>query len=169
MIAYHGKQEISKPDAMCVTALEKGFLRVDAKAGRAWALRFAGKEVGCRNKRGYIVFTLHLGGSRAQIKMHRLVWIAAHGIIPAGLMPDHDNRVKNDNRIGNLRLVDCKGNAANRRSYSGARNPAAKITKEIADAMRSRHRLLKSYGKVSREFSVSKSLVAQIIRRELWN
>jgi len=84
------------------------------------------------------------------------------------MMPDHKNRVRSDNRISNLRLVDDKGNAANRRTYTGNNNPAAKITGAIAQAIRERHQQLKSYSKVAGEFGVSRSLAAQIVRRELW-
>lgn len=37
--------------------------------------------------------------------IHRLVWIYHFGAIPKGKTPDHINRVKNDNRISNLRLL----------------------------------------------------------------
>jgi hypothetical protein len=156
---------IGRPDAMCLEALKRGLVRVDVGAGRAWLQRFAGKEAGTKNGKGYIVFTLHVDGQRAQIKMHRLIWLAAHGCIPDGLMPDHRNRIKSDNRIANLLLVDAKGNSENRRSYVGESNPAARLTRDRAIEIRF---ATGSYAAKALRFGVSKSLVAQISRGELW-
>ncbi|WPJ55995.1 hypothetical protein RCIP0099_00042 [Klebsiella phage RCIP0099] len=44
---------------------------------------------------------------------HRLVWFMHYGDIPEGLMVDHINLDRCDNRIENLRLVDKSGNAQN--------------------------------------------------------
>lgn len=158
---------ISRPDAMCLEALRRGLIRVDTEAGRAWSVRFHGKELVCQNSGGYTVFTLHLDGERAQIKLHRLIWLAANGPILPGFLPDHRNRIKHDNRLENLRLVDSSGNSRNRRSYSGVDNPAARITPETVTKIRAAHPR-KSYNRIARDYGVSKSLVAQIVRGELW-
>jgi HNH endonuclease len=159
---------LSRPDRLCLEALARGLIRVDVQAGRAWSMRFWGRELGCTNKGGYKVFTLHVAGERAQIKIHRLIWLAANGEIPAGLVPDHENRIKSDNRIANLRLLTAAGNSRNRRSYAGCENPAAKLDIGIADQIRLDHQTLKSYRLVAYKHNVSRSLVAQIVRRELW-
>lgn len=46
--------------------------------------------------------------------MHRLLWTHKHGPIEDGLMIDHINGVKIDNRITNLRLTTSAGNNKNR-------------------------------------------------------
>lgn len=166
LLAYHG--DAGRADAMCLEAMWRGLLRVNVIAGRAWSTRRPGRELGCLNARGYRVATLHLDGRRAQIKLHRLIWLSAHGRIPPGLMPDHINRLKADNRLCNLRLVDALGNSRNRRTYRGEGNPAARINAHTAGAIRRDHLQLKSYQKVATRHSVSRSLVAQIVRRELW-
>ena len=51
--------------------------------------------------------------------VHRLVWIDANGPIPKGLMIDHINRDKHDNRLENLRLVTRSQNAQNRKNVTG--------------------------------------------------
>lgn len=59
-------------------------------------------------------------GSKGRMReyVHRLVWFMHNGPIPEGLMEDHINLDKTDNRIENLRLVDTSGNAQNAR-WSG--------------------------------------------------
>jgi HNH endonuclease len=155
-------------DELCIEVIARGYVTVDAKLGVAYSARFWGKKLGSVNTGGYIVCTLHCDGVRKQIKLHRLIWISVYGIPPKGKMPDHKNRVKSDNRISNLRLVDSKGNAENRRTYRGEQNPAARINRLLAEKIRKRHAQLKSYTKTAAEFGVSRSLVAQIVRNELW-
>lgn len=157
----------AKADEIVKAALQAGAWSVDIQSGVVRSNRFQDKRVvGCLNQKGYLVATLHFAGQRVQVKLHRVVWIAAHGLIPRGLMPDHENRNKADNRIKNLRLVDDAGNAKNRRSYAGEGNPAARITRAVADQIRTASG---SYSERAKRFNVSRSLVAQISRGELWS
>lgn len=59
-----------------------------------------------------------------QYRAHRLAWLYVYGSFPEGNI-DHINRIKTDNRICNLRVVDQKINACNSRlskkSTSGMR------------------------------------------------
>lgn len=167
MLAFHNEKKIN-PDELIESAIRRGLIRVNSQTGDVYSARFGDKKIGCINKKGYLVATLHLDGERKQIKLHRAIWIAANGRIPEELVIDHINGIKNDNRIENLRLADAKLNSQNRRSYKGGENPASKIDGEIADKIRRMHKELKSYSKVSAVFNVSRSLVAQIVRRELW-
>lgn len=45
--------------------------------------------------------------------LHRVVWVMFNGPIPDGKWVDHINRVKTDNSISNLRLVDWAANQRN--------------------------------------------------------
>lgn len=155
-------------DEMCLELANGDFLEIDFKKGIVYSRRFANKEIGCINTKGYIVSTLHLNGERKQIKLHRLIWIAKYGLIPKGYILDHKNRIKSDNRIINLRLADGKLNAKNRRSYLGENNPSVKINFKIAEKIRSEYLEIKSYSELAKTFKVSKSLIAQIIRKEIW-
>jgi len=71
--------------------------------------RTINKQVGTlqKNKRRYI--PVH--GKRYQ--EHRLIWVYHYGDIPNGLEIDHINRVPDDNRIENLRLVTPDENKFN--------------------------------------------------------
>lgn len=69
-----------------------------------------GKPCGTVNKvTGYV--EINVGGRNHY--GHRLAWIYVHGSIPDGLRPDHENRVRHDNRLGNLRLATHAENLRN--------------------------------------------------------
>jgi len=67
-----------------------------------------GSKAGCYNSGGgYVLITLdgdkYLG--------HRLAWFYLHGVWPTEI--DHANRIRNDNRIANLRLCSRSENLMN--------------------------------------------------------
>lgn len=68
----------------------------------------AGAIAGATDHYGYVVIRLdgHL------YKAHRLAWLYVHGVWPPKNI-DHINRVKNDNRMENLRLADQSINMHN--------------------------------------------------------
>ena len=162
-------------DEHCLEAIKQKRIMVDMEKGIVFS-PILNKVLGTKNTKGYIVSTLHVNGERKQIKQHRIIWIAKHGIPPVGTMIDHINRKKEDNRISNLRLVDDKGNAQNRRSYEGEQNPAAKITRSIVENIRqdyekrdkNKYHHEYSYRKLAKKYEVSTTLIAKIIRKEIW-
>lgn len=72
-----------------------------------------------RVKRGDIVGFIDDKGYRAttidsvKTKVHRVVWEMHNGKIPNGMMIDHINHNRIDNRIDNLRVVRCIDNKRN--------------------------------------------------------
>ena len=66
-----------------------------------------GSRAGCDHN-GYIRISLEGNTYLA----HRIAWVYHYGVEPGGVV-DHINRVRNDNRIANLRVVSLAENAQN--------------------------------------------------------
>ena len=66
------------------------------------------KRAGCNDSSGYRT----IGISGKKYKEHRVIWIYIYGINPDYDL-DHVNRIKNDNRINNLRCATEMQNAQN--------------------------------------------------------
>lgn len=63
----------------------------------------------------YVYVWMERRHGRHTVPVHRLVCIAFHGKEGdmLGMMVDHINTIRSDNRASNLRWVDAKGNANN--------------------------------------------------------
>ena len=70
----------------------------------------AGAPIGRPFYKGYTAARVY----HKHYKLHRLMWVYHYGPIPPGMQIDHINRVRNDNRIENLRLATLVENARNR-------------------------------------------------------
>jgi hypothetical protein len=68
-----------------------------------------GEVAGTTNNYGYICIKIFY----KKYKAHRLAWLYTYGEFPEDQM-DHINRIKNDNRIANLRAVTHTENMKNR-------------------------------------------------------
>ena len=70
----------------------------------------AGQQAGCKDHRGYWVVTVN----RKRLYGHRVAWELNHGPLAEGLVADHIDRNKSNNRLENLRLVSQSENRRNR-------------------------------------------------------
>lgn len=164
ILAFHNDKKVRTPYDFIKELIHIGKLRANLVSGEV----FNGlRKMATVSSRGYIVGTVHLGGQRKQIKAHQVVWYFSGKQIPTGLILDHRNGIKTDNRIENLRLVTAKQNSHNRRSYMGENNPASKLNNQIVEGIRNLWPKY-SYGIIANLFRISKSSVAQIIRGETW-
>lgn len=68
----------------------------------------AGSIAGSKGEEGYIC----IGIDGSIYKAHRLAWLYSHGVLPDEQI-DHENCIRDDNRLTNLRIATPKGNADN--------------------------------------------------------
>ena len=85
--------------------------------------QFAGELVGRTTNYGYraaVITTRHTGFKRVNAPIHRIIWEIGNGEkIPQGLVVDHINGNKEDNRISNLRVLSRQENNRNKKSKTG--------------------------------------------------
>jgi hypothetical protein len=87
----------------------------DVSRDKGWNNRFAGKPAGCLTSFGYILVRVTpVLGTPLCVVAHRLAWAHYHGEWPVADL-DHRNRIRNDNRIDNLRPATRAQNLANSR------------------------------------------------------
>jgi HNH endonuclease len=85
----------------------KSALSYDEKLGHLYWIK-TGKRAGCEHSSGYRM----IGIKGKKYKEHRIIWLFFYGQHPT-FDVDHINRVKNDNRIINLRKANEMQNAQN--------------------------------------------------------
>lgn len=100
----------------------------DIKDAARWNSRYAGKECGTLDDKGYrrILFRFEKGKT-FKIRAHRLAWFITYGVLPSGEI-DHINQDKLDNRIRNLRDVPKSVNQRNSRMNSNNTSGASGVT-----------------------------------------
>lgn len=131
------------------------------------------RRVGSLDSNGYLkVDRRYLG--LPNVQAHRVIWEAVHGPIPDGMVINHRNGIKNDNRIDNLELTTPQGNVQHAwrtglaSSKKGTAHPGAKLNNIRVYAIRA----LATIGHTPREIAVmsgiSRRQVANIIARRSW-
>ena len=153
---------------------------VDTKKGIIYATRGPGgikldkpKELTGSVVNGYRVVNIRNGNTKMQCRVHRIVWIAEHGVIPDGYVIDHINNDKQDNRICNLQLLTAAENSTKARTDGLYKihgdSGSAKITDEVHDLIQYVYGNTDlSLRQLSEIFGISKSRVQQIIHDEAW-
>lgn len=131
IFAAHGEEArrtskgFADADWVATSLLQRGHVHADPEKGE---LRW---RDGSRAER---LLTTHYGGvriGRITVPAHRVIWIAAHGEIPAGIQINHVNRLKWDNRIANLELVRPLGNV--RHAYGISYHSLAEAAEMLTD------------------------------------
>ena len=172
-------KEITR-DEVAIIALSSGYITVDAENGKVYATRGPGgvslsvpKELKGCDCNGYVVYSIRAGGVKKQIRGHRLVWMSVFGAIPEGMVVDHINNNKRDNRISNLQLLTPEENSHKAKVEGlyavGDKNPNSKVS--------DRDRLVISFlywntkkpiSYFAEKYGLSKSRVQQIIHEYNW-
>lgn len=68
-------------------------------------------EVNCMSSNNYKSFNLYNNSDRTIIYVHRLMWESFVCPITPGMVIDHINNVKDDNRLVNLQMITSSENA----------------------------------------------------------
>lgn len=112
--------------------VKSGVWEID-RLGRIWN-KDKGKRIEYRDSRGYFRVYKGTNGVRISTGAHRLVYHHFKGEIPCGMVINHINGIKDDNRPENLEAVTHSQNREHAyktglimRQY-GERNPASKLT-----------------------------------------
>lgn len=110
---------------------------------------------------------------KLSVFVHHLVLAAWRGQRPDGLVCDHINAVRTDNRITNLRWVTCPENL--RHGFRMGRmdcRPGGRAHSPLDEASAAEIRRRRAEGArlvaLAKEFGVSKSTVSRIARGESW-
>jgi hypothetical protein len=161
--------------------VEERFWRYVRKTDSCWLW------TGALNHKGYGMLSVNNSKAAA----HRLSWEMANGPIPNGLFACHncpsgdnprcvnpahlflgtqDDNMKDASRKGRIRATRCRGdrqwqNLHPERRMRGEANGRARLSEEQVRAIRADAR---KQADIAAAFGVSKSLVAQIRRREIW-
>ena len=120
---------------------------------------------------GYWTVGLWQDGFLKRRTIHSMVLEAFIGPRPSGMQCCHNNNVKTDNRIGNLRYDTVLENFADKQAHGtqvcGERHHSAKLTiKEIVEIRQSYPDI--SQAELSRRYNVSGPSMAKIVHNISW-
>lgn len=129
-----------------------------------------GKRAENQTPAGYFQVRKMINGNRYHVGAHRLVWIYFNGPIPNGMIINHKNGQKDDNRPCNLELNTYSQNIRHAHKHglldqTGQKNPAAKLTdKQVAEI-----RLAYANGgytqeRLAKKYEVSFQCISKIVR-----
>ena len=167
-------------DEFIALNLASGQIIADCKNGKVYTTKGPGgialakpKELAGTIVNGYRVVSIRNGAVKKQCRVHRVIWIAQNGVIPEGMVVDHINNDKLDNRIENLQLLtpeDNSSKASNDGLYlSGDKSPASVISEqariEIALWYQTGEFTIRQ---LAEKYGISKSRVHQIIKAHGW-
>jgi hypothetical protein len=149
-----------------------GYL-VDPSSGVVIGAR--GQPIGSLDSSGYLQVD---GRSRGlgMVSVHRMVWEAVNGPIPADREINHIDGVKTHNWLTNLELVDRRGNILHAfriglRSNVGEHHPSHVLTDAAVREIRRRYERYSRHANarvLAAEFGVDRRTVAEVVEGATW-
>jgi len=149
--------------------------------GRIWSYPKGNRNTkGCflkpgTDNHGYIIAGLHKGKKRKTCKVHQLVALTYLGEKPEGCQVCHNNGIRTDNRVENLRYDTLSNNMQDKKKhgtipdFKGENHPQAKLTDNEVRAIRIMYVTGEySQRKLANLFDVSQCMIVKIISREVW-
>lgn len=97
-----------KNDAEIQRRIDRGIWRPSLDTGHVYSTVKKANLKEAKRSGDYLTVTDH----KQIFRVHRIIWIAAHGIPDAEYQIDHINGNKEDNRLQNLQLVTGRDNTA---------------------------------------------------------
>jgi len=161
-----------KNEDVLYSLVESGEWKID-EMGRVWKT-YRGELIRVEHQtpQGYLQVRKMRNGIRLHTGAHRLVWIHFNGSIPDGMVINHKNGIKDNNRPKNLEIVTPSKNMHHAfltglKQQWGETNPAAKLT----DAQVEEIRNIYAAGNITQasladQYSVSFQTISKIVRGE---
>lgn len=122
-----------------------------------------------RKQDGYLVVSLHKNGKQIQRTLHRIVAEAFHGPAPAAHECCHNNGIKEDCRVDNLRWGTKTENSLDKEIHGtllfGSCSPRSKLNENDVKEIRSSEKNTVELGKI---FGVSNVTIGRIKNRVTW-
>jgi hypothetical protein len=132
-------------------------------------------KVGYTSNTGYVVTAIRAKGRVCHIQLHRLVYLIHAGPIAKGLVINHKDGNKRNNKLSNLEAVSDSQNSLhamrtglfNVANISGCKNVNSNLTKFDVREIRKLYAsgCVTNKTELSRMFNVSKTSIRQIITR----
>ncbi len=161
--------------------LAEGNIIAEPRTGKVYTTRGPGgcpynspKELVGTELSGYRVVSIRNGTTKLQCRVHRIIWISVHGMIPDGYVIDHINNDKQDNRIENLQLLTAAENSKKAREdglyKTGLDTKATKLDPDLRDDIAFLYEWTGiTQKKLAEIYGVSKSRISQIIHEVGWS
>lgn len=124
------------------------------------------------NVDGYGEVHLCNGDKTKVVRVHTLVLLTFVGDKPEGAVACHNNGVRDDNRVSNLKWGTPQDNADDRNIHGntarGERSGAAKLTQTAVDQIRMKRKEGRTLESIAKEFGVNKRTVGRIVHGLTW-
>ncbi|WP_369604693.1 NUMOD4 domain-containing protein [Nocardia nova] len=124
------------------------------------------------NRDGYRIVGLTTGDGVRQWRVNRLVALAFLGECPAGKMVAHNNGVRSDNRLTNLRYATQAENEGDKKRHgtvqAGSRHSRSILTEAQVAEIRSEYASGVSQMKLAAKFGTHQTNISLIVRNKAW-
>jgi hypothetical protein len=143
------------------------------RGGNAFILTREWRRLACYDKQGYRYIRLQRAdGTSHQRQVHRIVLEAFIGPCPAGMEACHNNGVRSDNRLDNLRWDTRKNNLADRVRHGtvnrGERHGRSKLSAEQVRQLRDLHASGVDMVTLGTLFQVAPTTIFAVVHRHTW-